>query len=283
MDRNDRSSETDGQGRCARPARLNRLCGVFHHLLRTGRGAQSSQDTLAAHVFPVDSVLHVNNLSVRFGDTTILRNVTFSVERGAWLAIVGPNGAGKTVLLKALIGALPLAGTCQWAPDARIGYVPQKLDIARDVPITGIDFIKARIALAGTSTEGISEVLSSVGLTASAGKLPIGALSGGEFQRLLMAFALVSAPNVLLLDEPTVGIDEPGQERLNKLVHRLQRDQGLTVLLVSHDLSIACRYATAVLCLGRDQVFFGPARDILTPDLLHEVYGTPVGFHNHDR
>src|SRR5437773_1587105 len=91
----------------------------------------------------LDSVLQVDNLSVRLGETTVLSGVSFWVERGASLAIVGPNGAGKTVLLKALIGALPLTGTFRWASDVRIGYVPQKLDIARDVPITGIDFIKA--------------------------------------------------------------------------------------------------------------------------------------------
>ena len=104
----------------------------------------------------------------------------------------------------------------------------------------------------------------------------------GQFQRLLVAFALVGAPNVLLLDEPTAGVDEPGQERLNELIHRLQQDRGLTVFLISHDLSVVYRHATTVLCLGRERHWFGPPKDILTPERLHELYGMPVAFHVHE-
>jgi ABC-type Mn2+/Zn2+ transport system ATPase subunit len=97
-----------------------------------------------------------------------------------------------------------------------------------------------------------------------------------------VAFALVGNPNVLLLDEPTAGVDEPGQERLNELMSRLQREQGLTILFISHELSVVYRYATNVLCLGRERVWLGPPREILTPDLLHELYGAPVDYHVHD-
>ena len=121
-----------------------------------------------------------------------------------------------------------------------------------------------------------------VGVPPAAARQPIGTLSGGQFQRLLVAFALVGDPNVLLLDEPTAGVDEPGQERLNELVRRLQHEQGLTVLFISHELSVVYRYATDVLCLSRDRVCTGPPRTVLTPDLLHEMYGTPTGYHVHD-
>ena len=211
----------------------------------------------------------------------MLTDVNFSVARGASLAIVGPNGAGKTVLLRALIGAIPSTGTCNWARGTRLGYVPQKLDIARDVPLTGLDFLRARASLARASHSAISDALDAVGLAPSAAGLPIGALSGGQFQRLLVAFALVAAPDVLLLDEPTAGVDEPGQERLNELVHHLQQERRLTVLLVSHDLTVVYRYATAVLCLGNRQAFHGTPREILTPALLREVYDTDVAFHVH--
>ena len=90
------------------------------------------------------------------------------------------------------------------------------------------------------------------------------------------------SPNVLLLDEPTAGIDEPGEERLNELVHRLQQEQHLTVLLISHELAIVSRYATNVLCLSPGHAWFGPPKQILTPDLLHEMYGMPVAIHLHD-
>ena len=227
-------------------------------------------------------VLEVKDLAIRFGRTTIFSGLSFTVPEGAALAIVGPNGSGKTVLLRALIGAIPFEGTLHWAPDVRLGYVPQKLDIARDAPITGFDFLRARAALARTSNAMAVQMLAAVGLPLDVGAQRIEALSGGQFQRLLVAFALVGNPNVLLLDEPTAGVDEPGQERLNELIHRLQQDRGLTVVLISHDLSVVYRYATTVLCLGREQHWFGPPKDILTPERLHELYGTPVAFHVHE-
>lgn len=248
-----------------------------------GRPSMAQSQPCAHQAARTEHILSVENLSVSLSGTAVLTDLTFSVERGASLAIVGPNGAGKTVLLKALIGAFPVTGTFQWAHGTQIGYVPQKLDITRDVPITGVDFLKARIALARESAITIPDILASVGLTMSVGRQPIGALSGGQFQRLLIAFALVGAPNVLLLDEPTVGVDEPGQERLNELVHRLQKDHGLTVFLVAHDLGIVHRYATTVLCLNRHRVCaFGAPRDILTAELLREVYGSPLAFHVHE-
>ena len=229
------------------------------------------------------NVLEVNDLAVRFGRTAVFSGLSFTVAEGTALAIVGPNGSGKTVLLRALIGAIPFEGTLRWAPDVRLGYVPQKLDIARDAPITGFDFLGAKAALSGTAKSTAFQMLNAVGLSPDAGGQPIGALSGGQFQRLLVAFALVGAPTVLLLDEPTAGVDEPGQERLNELIHRLQKDRGLTVLLISHDLSVVYHHATAVLCLGRERQWFGPPREILTPERLHEIYGTPIAFHVHER
>jgi len=227
-------------------------------------------------------VLEVRCLSLRFGRVQIFKDLSFQVARGASLAVVGPNGAGKTVLFRALIGAIPVEGSLQWAPNVRIGYVPQKLDLARDVPITGADFLRAKSIAGRASDAAIADALNSVGLSADTVTQSIGSLSGGQFQRLLVAFALLGSPDVLLLDEPTAGIDEPGQEQLNELVYRLQRERELTVLLISHDLSVVYRYATNVLCLSRDRVCFGPPRTILTQQLLDEIYGTPMAFHVHD-
>lgn len=227
-------------------------------------------------------VLEVVGLSLRFGGTRIFNSLTFRLSRGASLAVVGPNGAGKTLLFRALIGAIPFEGTIQWAPDVRIGYVPQKLDIARDVPITGADFLRANIKGGAIGDVTAGDALNAVGLSMQVARQPIGSLSGGQFQRLLVAFALSGAPNVLLLDEPTAGVDEPGQEQLNELMHRLQDARGLTLLLISHDLSVVYRYATSVLCLGRHLVCFGPPRTVLTPDLLQEIYGSPAAFHVHE-
>ena len=234
------------------------------------------------HPDPVENVLEVNQLSVRFGGTQVLSDLSLQVPRGSSLAIIGPNGAGKTVLFRALIGAIPFQGDLRWSPGVRIGYVPQKLDLERDIPITGVDFLRARAALAGAPAANVTGILSSVGVSQAIARQPIGTMSGGQFQRLLVAFALVGDPNVLLLDEPTAGVDEPGQERLNELVHRLQEDRGLTVLFISHELSVVYRYATNVLCLSRALAFFGAPRAILTPELLDQVYGAHMEYHVHD-
>jgi zinc transport system ATP-binding protein len=226
--------------------------------------------------------LQVEHLAVRFGSTEVIRDLSFTVPRGSSLAVIGPNGAGKTVLFKALIGSVPHEGIIRWAVGIRIGYVPQKLDIERDLPITGRDFLDAKAALAKASAGDIANVLELVGLDRTVLSAQIGNMSGGQFQRLLVAFALVGKPNVLLLDEPAAGIDEPGQEILDATIKRLQKESEVTVLLISHDLSVVYQYATAVICLSRTQPCFGSPQTVLTPDTLRNLYGTAVDFHVHD-
>jgi zinc transport system ATP-binding protein len=234
-----------------------------------------------ADVAPVP-VLEVDRLTVRFGRTVVLRDLSFGVAAGDALAIIGPNGSGKTVLFKALIGAVPYEGTIRWAPGTSIGYVPQKLDIERDLPVTGLDFLQAKAAVTGAPREDARRVLELVSLPGALARQRIGALSGGQFQRLLLAFALLGSPSVLLFDEPTAGVDEPGEETLYAMIRRVQEAAGLTLLLISHELNLVYRYATAVLCLGRQGgSCYGPPVDVLTPERLQEMYGTPLRFHNH--
>jgi zinc transport system ATP-binding protein len=228
------------------------------------------------------NVLEVADLAVRLGGAEVIRAVDFNLPRASCLAVIGPNGAGKTVLLRALIGALPHTGRIKWADGTVIGYVPQRLDIERDLPLNGRDFLRAKAALAGCPPGMQTEALRAVGLAESVLAMPIGNMSGGQFQRLLIAFALLGRPNVLLLDEPAAGIDAPGQAQLNEVIHGLQDTRAMTVVLVSHDLSVVYRYADYVLCLGPHGVCFGPPRAALTPETLYEVYGQPLGFHVHD-
>jgi zinc transport system ATP-binding protein len=225
--------------------------------------------------------LEVENLSVRFGRMAVLERLSFKVPHGSALAIIGPNGAGKSVLAKALIGTLAFEGDLRWEEHTKIGYVPQKLDIERDLPITGADFLDAKAAVGRASRDDVATLLGLVGLKPAAVAQPIGALSGGQFQRLLVAAALVGRPTVLLLDEPTAGVDEPGQDSLNHTIERLRDERGLTILFISHDLSVVYQYATNVLCLSHGHVCFGPPRTVLTPQLLQELYGAPIGYHVH--
>jgi len=225
--------------------------------------------------------LTVDHLSVAFGKAPVLEDLSFGVEAGSSLAIIGPSGSGKTVLFKALIGAIPSAGVIQWAPETVIGYVPQKLDLERDLPLTGRELLQAKANITRSPPAEVSRVLGLVELEDALARQPIGTLSGGQFQRLLLAFALLGKPTVLLFDEPTAGVDEPGEEQLYELIRRVQRSEGLTLLLISHELSLVFEYATAVLCLARRRSYFGAPLEILTPERLQEVYGRPMRFHHH--
>jgi zinc transport system ATP-binding protein len=227
------------------------------------------------------NALEVEALSVRFGKYDVLRDLSFSVPEGSALAVIGPNGAGKTVLFKALIGAIPYGGTVRWAAGTRIGYVPQKLDIERDLPITGRDMLHAKAAVSGTSRAEAARALELVNLPEDVAKQPIGTFSGGQFQRLILAFALLGRPTALLFDEPTSGVDEPGEERLYEMIRRVQEVEQLTLLLISHELSVVYRYATNVLCLSRERPCFGVPEEILTPERIEQVYGSPLKYHHH--
>lgn len=226
-------------------------------------------------------VLEVAHVTVRFGGLTVFHDLSFTAARGASVAVIGPNGAGKTALFRALIGAIPFEGQIRWAPGTQIGYVPQKLDLERDIPVTGEDLLRARQTLARDSGRSHEQARGLVGLSSEVLTRPIGSLSGGQFQRLLIAVALVGQPTVLLLDEPTASVDEGGQEHLNELVHRLAVECGLTVLLISHDLSVVFRYATSVVCLGGLVASVGPPSAVLSPAALRQAYGTDVAFHLH--
>lgn len=231
----------------------------------------------------MSDTLTVENLRVRFGDKAVLDGLTFTLAEGGTLAVIGPNGSGKTVLIKALIGALPSDGTIRWAPRTKIGYVPQKLDIERDLPLTGLDFLRAKADVTRSPADDVGRVLELVRLRSDIAAQPIGTLSGGQFQRLLLAFALIGKPNVLLFDEPTAGVDQPGQEDLYEMIHRVQAAEHMTLVLISHELSLIYHYADQVLCLSHlGQPCIGRPVEILTPQRLEELYGTPLKFHVHD-
>lgn len=226
--------------------------------------------------------LEVRDLTVSFGRVPVIEHLSFTVADGESLAIIGPTGSGKTVLFRALIGVLPYEGAIRWAPSTQVAYVPQKLDIERDLPITGHDFLRAKAQVGHASEDDIRGALDLVNLTEAVVRKPIGTLSGGQFQRLLLAFAFLGKPSVLLFDEPTAGIDEPGEGRLYEQIDRLKRTRHLTLLLISHELSLVYRHATRVLCLGRGRSYIGQPAEVLTPERLEEVYGSPMKYHFHE-
>lgn len=217
------------------------------------------------------NILSVESLSVTLGNDRVIENLNFEIERGDHVTIIGPNGSGKTTLFRALIGMIFFEGSIRWAPDTRIGYVPQKLDLERNVPLTLRDFLESKTGSAGRGE--LSQHLSFVRLPESFLAKPLGSLSGGEFQRALVAFALLGNTNVLLFDEPTAGIDKPSEEQIYETLHRLQDERGLTIVTISHDLSLVNRFADKVLCLNRRNFCFGIPEEVLTSTTLTNLYG----------
>lgn len=228
-----------------------------------------------------DPILSVTDLRVTLANKPILRNLSFEVEKGDCLAIIGPNGSGKSVLLNVLLRLLPYDGEVHWRANARVGYVPQKIAPDRQLPVRLEDLLQAKARFLKLPVAELALVCERVGLTPEIVAGLLGTLSGGQFQKALIAFALLGQPNVLLFDEPTASLDEITEERIYELLHTLQTENGITVILVSHDLSVVYRYANKVLCLSRRRPCLGAPREILTPEMLEELYGAPPRYYQH--
>jgi zinc transport system ATP-binding protein len=229
----------------------------------------------------MESILSVRNLNVAFGSRVVIRGLSFDVRCGDNLAIIGPNGAGKTVLLKALLGLIPFEGEIRWSATARLGYVPQKISADREMPLNVRDLLTAKARFLGLSPQNVESVAETVGLSAEVLNSSVGIISGGQFQKALIAFALLGDPNVLLFDEPTASLDELAEERVYELVGRLRQERGLTVILVSHDLSIVYQSANQVLCLSKGRPCLGPPKEVLTPEMLESLYSAPPKYYRH--
>lgn len=233
-------------------------------------------------------LLSVKNLSVTIGGRTLVKGVTFNLHEGDILALIGPNGSGKTTALKALLGLLPADGEIKWQKKLNIGYVPQRFAFDANFPLTVSELLSLSIKGARfwlhtkKSHAMIFSALKSVG----AEKLihrRIGALSAGELQRVILAYALVDKPGMLFLDEPVAGIDIEGEETFYNLITRLNKEQKITIILVSHDLDIVYKYAAEVICLNHKMLCFGAPHKALTAEVLREAYGQEVTSfkHNH--
>jgi zinc transport system ATP-binding protein len=231
-----------------------------------------------------NTILEVSDCAVVLDGQTLLSGISFAVRKGDALAVIGPNGAGKTLLFKALLGLVPFSGKIAWQAGLRIGYVPQKFPVDRSIPLTVREFflLKARRFWFPERTflDHLSHELSLVGLSQGVLERPVTELSGGQLQRLLIGWAMLDHPEVMLFDEPTTGIDVGFEETVYHLLQRLQRERGTTILLISHELNIVYRYADQVLCLNREMLCHGKPHEVLHPQDLARLFGEG-GFYEH--
>ena len=238
--------------------------------------------------------LEIRNLSVRAGGVEILSGIDADIHCGEVTALVGPNGAGKTTLLLAILGLVGYTGEIRFcraeehgrgAP--RIGYVPQRLDFDRNAPMTVLDFFALSsqrypvvLGHSRSSRAAARESLALAGAPHLAGR-PLGKLSGGELQRVLLALALRDNPDILLLDEPVSGVDAAGEELFCDFLDQIHSESRFSLLLVSHDLSVVSRHADRVICLNHRIVCQGATTETLTPENLAAMYGSGAHLFSH--
>ena len=229
--------------------------------------------------------LHVHHVSLRYGDATILEDVSFDLGAGEFLAIVGPNGAGKSTLVKVALGLKTpqkghalIFGEPAGVEPKRVGYVPQLKTFDRTFPATAEELVitglrrswPARVRPAEAAAA--QSALERVGAGALAHR-PLARLSGGELQRAYLARALVRRPELVLLDEPATGVDFLAEHDLYDLLKSYQLDTGATIVMVTHDLSAARYHASQVLVLNRRVHAYGRPEVVLCEECLEQAFG----------
>jgi zinc transport system ATP-binding protein len=214
-------------------------------------------------------ILKVIDLNVEINKQPILNHISFKVQRGASLAIVGPNGAGKTMLFRSLLNLIPYSGKIEWAKGVRIGYVPQNVSV-KDIPLSVKEFLSYRDHVS------YEKALSDARLNPDVKDKPLSALSGGELRRVLVAWALLDKPTVLLFDEPTAGVDMGGEESIFLMLSELKKKMNITLLLITHDLHLVREYTDTLIGLNKCLTYYGDSQRIVDPELQHRIYGQTV-------
>jgi zinc transport system ATP-binding protein len=245
-----------------------------------------------------DALVTLHKVGVWLGGKEILREVTTAVPRGRITALIGMNGSGKTTLLRAILKEIRCTGEIQFhcghdhrqpAPQ-HVGYVPQKLNFDANLPLTVRDLLalalQRRPLFLGVRRRVeriLVTILESVGIRAAREMLdrPVAGISGGELQRVLMGLALYPQPELLLLDEPAQGLDKPGQELFYEMIGRINRERGVTILLVSHELSVVGSVTHHVICLRDGRVQCAAPPQELTPEQLRQTFGDNVSLYVH--
>ena len=231
------------------------------------------------------SLINIEGLTVNYGKVTALKNVSLDVNAGEIVTIVGPNGSGKTSLLKAIIGAVtPLEGNVRIKQDLKIGYVPQRLNLDPTLPISVGKFmrltnkINKKLCVIALQQAGVPELT----------EKQMSELSGGQLQRVLLARALLGTPEILVLDEATQGLDQPGSADFYRQIEKVRKETGCAVLMISHDLHVVMSTSDRVICLNGHICCSGAPETVVATPEYQELFGTETNGalalyrHSHD-
>ncbi len=223
-------------------------------------------------------MIAVEGLEIRYGEQIVLSGVDFCIQRGEIAAIIGPNGSGKTTLIRGILGLVPiergsilLDGQPLIHMRSRIGYLPQKFHIDLHFPITVKEFLQLTIHKGEHGS--LEKKMIEVGLPSATLNKRLGSLSGGQLQRVLIAQATLHHPALLILDEPSTGIDIVGEKQFYDLIQTQRDVYGTTVVLISHDISVIANVVDQVVCINKRLVCFGPPKVALTPETIFALYG----------
>jgi zinc/manganese transport system ATP-binding protein len=237
-----------------------------------------------------EAIVSAQDLAAGYQTNLVWRDANFTIDRGEFVAIIGPNGAGKTTLFRLLLGLQqPASGTLQVfnalpkRGNPRIGYVPQRHLIDSDTNVESLELV--RLGHSGrkwgigvfskTDSKAALDALESVGASELAHR-PLGELSGGELQRVFLAEALVSNPDILLLDEPLSNLDIKRERELLQVVNKIVRERNVTALLIAHHINPLLPYLDNVVYIANGKIATGKPREILTSESLTALYGVPI-------
>jgi len=227
-------------------------------------------------------------VTCRYGHDPVLVNVDLRLSRGDFVGVVGPSGSGKSTLLKAIAGSIrPIAGSIRRRGGLKIGYVPQVETVNWYFPVTvreavlmgRVDGRAVRTWSSRAEREEADAVLERLGLGGLEGR-HIRELSGGQQQRVFVARAMLRHPSLLLLDEPTSGVDVRTRHDVMHLIHELHHD-GLAIVLTTHDLNGIAAHLPSILCLNREVIATGTPRSVITSEVLERTYGAPLEVLSH--
>ena len=236
------------------------------------------------------NIVELDHATISIGGRAVLADTSFAIRPGEFIGVLGPNGAGKTTLMRAILGLLPprtgtlrVFGQTPQRGDRRIGYVPQTRTVLPDLRVRGFDFIASSLngerwglpSLARADRVMIDATLDAVGARDLADR-PLSDMSGGERQRLLLTQALIGAPQLLLLDEPLISLDQRHQEVVIDVVRQACRERGITVLFSAHELNQLLGVLDRVLYLGGGQAVLGAVDEVVTAPVLSRLYGTDI-------